>query len=56
MLEFYKLVLNKGNEDVKKTISESIQKEKDRDEYDVDLAIYYLKKIGKKDVIDVESS
>ena len=56
MLEFYKLVLLKGNEDVKKTISESIQKEKDRDEYDVDLAIYYLKKSGKKDVIDVESS
>jgi hypothetical protein len=56
MLEFYKLVLLKGNEDVKKTISESIQKEKDRDEYDVDLAIYYLKKIGKKEIIDIESS
>ena len=55
MRDFYKLVLQSGNKLDKEKVSESIKKEKNRNEYDVDLAIYYLKQHPKKEIIDIKS-
>ena len=51
MIKFYNLVINVGNEDVKKQVANAVKKENERDEFDVDLAIYHLE---KKEIIQVD--
>ena len=42
-LRFYRMVLSSGNEEAKKQLEESIKNEKEKDDNEIDLAIYYLK-------------
>ena len=50
MRDFYSIVLQHGNGVDKSIVSESIKKEKNRNKYDVDLAVYYLEQHPKIDV------
>lgn len=46
MLKFYRLVILYGTEENKNQVIEAIKNEKERNEHDIDLAIYHLKKKG----------
>ena len=48
MIRFYRLIMSSKDEESKKKVIESIEKENKRNEFDIDLAIYYLNK-GKKE-------
>ena len=51
-LKFFQLINIYGNSDAKKNIEEIIKKENERNDTDVDLAIYYLEKHGNEKKIN----
>ena len=47
-LRFYRIVLSSGNKEAIEQLEEAIKKEKNKNEYETDLAIYYLKQNKNK--------